>query len=219
MTGARRRKQRGFTLLEAIVAMTLLVLMLAVLSGSIRFASQSREVTAAKIDSNDNMRIAQDFLRQTLAQTSQKRWAKAPGRPFVFRGDRDEVSLAAPLTARVGVGGLFLLKISLADSDDRASKAKKLILSRVFPAPDAQEMPDFADTETTVLAENISELEFQYLGRDDANSDPIWRDDWRDGARMPEAMRVRVKPVAGAAWPDLIVPLRLTQRRGGRFAQ
>ena len=128
------------------------------------------------------------------------------------------MSLAAPLTARVGVGGLFLLKLSLIEGEDRRSRAKKLIVARMFPEPDAQEMPDFANAETTVLAENIAELEFGYLGRDDPNSDPFWRDDWRDGARMPEAIRIRIKPVAGPAWPELIVPLRVVQRqRGGRF--
>src|SRR4051794_6135831 len=76
---ASRSRSHGFTLLEALVAMVLLVLMLTVLTGSIRFASQSREVTAAKIDSIDNMRIAQDFLRQTVAQTHGKRWMKAVG--------------------------------------------------------------------------------------------------------------------------------------------
>lgn len=198
--------------------MVLLVLMLAVLTGSIRFASQAREVTAAKIDSLDNMRIAQDFLRQTLAQTHPKRWAKAVGRPFVFRGDRDEVSLAAPLTARVGVGGLFLLKLSLVEGEDRKSRAKKLVVARTFPEPDSQEMPDFANAETTVLAENIAELEFSYLGRDDPNSDAFWRDDWRDGSRMPEAIRIRIKPIAGPAWPELVVPLRVVPRgRGARF--
>lgn len=221
-----RRRQGGFTLLEAIVALTLLALMLAVLSGSIRFASQSRDVTAAKIDSIDNMRIAQDFLRQTLAQAHPKRWMKAVGRPFVFRGEHEEVSLAAPLTARVGVGGLFLLKLSLVETDRptpssaAGAKSKNLVVSRIFPEPDAQEMPDFSAAETTVLAENIAELEFQYLGRDDPNSDPIWHDDWREGARMPEAMRVRVRPVKGPAWPELVVPLRVVPRgRGNRFGQ
>ena len=220
MSAHRSRAQRGFTLLEALVAMTLLVLMLAVLTGTIRFASQTRDVTAAKIDSIDNMRIAQDFLRQTLTQAHPKRWLKAVGRPFVFRGDRDEVSLAAPLTARVGVGGLFLLKLSLIESEDRKSRSKKLIVARVFPEPDAQEMPDFSSAETTVLAENISELEFQYLGRDDPNGDATWRDDWRDGARMPEAMRIRIKPVRGPDWPEMIVPMRIVPRgRGARFGQ
>ena len=35
---------------------------------SIRFAGQSRDAASSRIDSLDNMRIAQDFLRQTLAQ-------------------------------------------------------------------------------------------------------------------------------------------------------
>lgn len=212
----RRATQHGFTLLETIVALTLLGLMLAVLSGSIRFAGQSRDAAASRIDSIDNMRIAQDFLRQTLAQAHPKRWLKAVGRPFVFRGERDELAMAAPLTARVGVGGLFLLKLSLVDAEQ--GKGKNLVLARVFPEPDAQEMPDFSSAETTVLAENLAELEFAYLGRDDDASDPAWRDDWKEGARMPEAVRVRIRPVRGSAWPELVVPLRVVpRRRGGRI--
>jgi general secretion pathway protein J len=211
----RRAAQRGFTLLETIVALTLLGLMLAVLSGSIRFAGQSRDAAAAKIDSIDNMRIAQDFLRQTLAQAHPKRWLKVVGRPFVFRGERDELSMAAPLTARVGVGGLFLLKLSLVDAEK--GKGKNLVIARVFPEPDAQELPDFSSAETTVLAENLAELEFAYLGRDDDASDPTWRDDWKEGARMPEAVRVRIRPAHGSAWPELVVPLRVVRRgRGNR---
>ena len=211
----RRAAQRGFTLLETIVALTLLALMLAVLSGSIRFAGQSRDAAAAKIDSIDNMRIAQDFLRQTLAQAHPKRWLKVVGRPFVFRGERDELSMAAPLTARVGVGGLFLLKLSLVDAEK--GKGKNLVMARAFPEPDAQEMPDFSSAETTVLAENLAELEFAYLGRDDPASDPTWRDDWKEGATMPEAVRVRIRPAHGSAWPELVVPLRVVPRvRGNR---
>ena len=213
-----RAGQRGFTLLEAIVAMVLLGLMMAVMTGSIRYAGQTRDATTARIDSIDNMRVAQDFLRQTIAQSHPKRWTKVVGRPFVFRGEREELSMAAPLTARVGVGGLFLLKFSLADAGQ--NKGKKLIMARTFPQPDTQEMPDFADAETVVLAENLSEIEFGYLGRDDENSDPTWSDDWKEGARMPEAVRVRIKPMTGPPWPEIVVPLRVVPRsRGGGRAQ
>ncbi|MEO8133169.1 MAG: prepilin-type N-terminal cleavage/methylation domain-containing protein [Betaproteobacteria bacterium] len=209
---------RGFTLLETLVALTLLAMILAVLTGSIRFAGQSRDAVATKLDGIDNMRIAQDFLRQTITQAHPKRWLKVVGRPFVFRGERDELALAAPLTARVGVGGLFLLKFSLVDSGEKG-QGKKLVMARVFPEPTAQEMPDFSTAETTVLAENLSELEIAYLGRDDETADPTWRDDWKEGARMPEAVRLRIRTDKGAAWPELIVPLRVVPRpRGNRRA-
>lgn len=205
----------GFTLLETLVALTLLALMLAVLTGSIRFAGQSRDAVATKLDGIDNMRIAQDFLRQTITQAHPKRWFKVAGRPFVFRGERDELFMAAPLTARVGVGGLFLLKFFLAEGN--RNEGRKLVMARLFPEPTAQEMPDFSSADTTVLAENLSELEIGYLGRDDETADPTWRDDWKDGARMPEAVRLRVKTDKGVAWPDLVIPLRIVPRpRGNR---
>jgi general secretion pathway protein J len=206
-----RALDRGFTLLETLVAMVLLGLMMAVITGSIRFAGQSRDAATTRIDSLDSMRITQDFLRQTLAQAHPKRWAKVVGRPYVFRGDREELFMAAPLTARVGVGGLFLLKFSVVDAG--RDTGKKLIMSRTFPTPDMQEMPDFADAPQTVLAEDLADVEFGYLGRDDDSSDPTWHDDWHEPSQMPEAVRIRIKARAGAEWPELVVPLRVVPRR------
>ena len=200
-------RERGFTLLEALVAMILLGLMMAVMTGSIRFAGQSRDAATTRIDGLDNMRIAQDFMRQTLTQAHPKRWTKVVGRPFLFRGEREELFMAAPLTARVGVGGLFLLKFSLVE--EGRDKGKKLVMARMFPTPDMQEMPDFSTADTTVLAEDLSDVEFGYLGREDDNTDPTWVEDWREPARMPEAVRVRIKPRVGNAWPELVVPLRV----------
>jgi len=216
MSARAMRRQRGFTLLEALVAMILLALMMAVMTGSIRFAGQSRDAVTARVDSLDNMRIAQDFRRQTITQAHPKRWLKVVGRPYIFRGERDEMFMAAPLTARVGVGGLFLVKFSLVEGD--RGKGKKLVMARQFPEPDTQEMPDFASADTTVLAENLSEVEFAYLGRDDDNTDPTWSDDWKEPLRMPEAVRMRVKPVTGQPWPELVIPLRVVPRNrlGGR---
>jgi general secretion pathway protein J len=208
-------RQRGFTLLEALVAMILLGLMMAVMSGSIRFAGQSRDAVTTRIDSMDSMRIAQDFLRQTIAQTHPKRWLKVVGRPYIFRGEREEMFLAAPLTARVGVGGLFLMKFSLVEG--ARGKGKKLVMARQFPEPNAQEMPDFTEADTTVLAENIAEIDFAYLSREDDNSDATWVDDWKEPARMPEAVRVRVKPVVGQAWPEMVIPLHVVPRTRGRI--
>ncbi len=208
-------RHRGFTLLETLVALTLLALMLAVLTGSIRFAGQSRDAAAAKLDSMENMRIASDFLRQTVTQAHPKRWLKVVGRPFVFRGEQNELAMAAPLTARVGVGGLFLLKFFLVDGEK--GQGKKLVMAREFPEPNAQEMPDFSSAETVVLAEHLAELEFGYLGRDDEAADPTWRDDWKEGGRMPEAVRIRIRTDKGAAWPEMIIPLRVVVRpRGNR---
>ena len=212
---ATSTRQRGFTLLEALVAMILLGLMMAVMTGSIRFAGQSRDAATVRIDGLDTMRIAQDFLRQTITQAHQKRWLKVVGRPFVFRGEREELFLAAPLNARVGVGGLFLMRFALADSD--RGKGKKLVMARQFPEPDMQEMPDFAGAESTVLAENIAELEFAYLGREDDNSEPTWSDDWKEPARMPEAVRVRIKPVVGKPWPEMVIPLQIAPRTRARI--
>ena len=110
-------------------------------------------------------------------------------------------------------GGLFLVKFSMVDGDK--GKGKKLVMARQFPEPDTQEMPDFTGADTTVLADNLAEVEFAYLGRDNDTTDPTWSDDWKEPARMPEAVRVRFKPLTGQPWPEMVIPLRVVPRGRG----
>ena len=191
--------------------MILLGLMMAVMTGSIRFAGQSRDAVTARVDSLDNMRIAQDFLRQTIAQAHPKRWLKVVGRPYVFRGERDEISMAAPLTARVGVGGLFLVKFSLVDGD--RDKGKKLVMARQFPgsghAGDArlrQRRHDCAGREHRPRSNS-------------ATSDATIRTATRRGAttgRSRHECRRRSasgsRRLTGTQWPEMIMPLRVVPR-------
>jgi len=55
-------------------------------------------------------------------------------------------------------------------------------------------------------------VEFAYLGREDDNSDPTWSDDWKEPARMPEAVRIRMKQLNGVQWPEMVIPLRVVPR-------
>src|SRR5205085_6680608 len=77
----RIRTIRGFTLVEMLVALTLLALMAGVLFGSLQLAGRSWEGGEAKAASVDAMRQTQMFLRGQLAGALPKRMPKAVDRP------------------------------------------------------------------------------------------------------------------------------------------
>ena len=73
----RRRSSQGFTLLEMLVVMVLLsIIMLAMVSG-MRSAGQSSDRVDAGLERQDEVRVAERFVRGTLGRMSQRPLAGA----------------------------------------------------------------------------------------------------------------------------------------------
>jgi hypothetical protein len=94
-----------------------------------------------------------------------------------------------------------------------------LVLERMIPDLNAVALPDFTDPERSVLADDIKEVEFSYLGRDKGSSydvAPTWRSKWDDAQLLPILIRVEVKPRLGPPWPPVVVAPRAAPEAGCR---
>ena len=101
------RVQRGFTLLELTIALTLLALMSAVLFGALRLAGRSTDSGEARAEASASMRLTQNFLRTNLEAQHPLRMRKILEWPLVFRGSRNELRYASDLPPRVAGGGIW----------------------------------------------------------------------------------------------------------------
>lgn len=207
---------RGFTLLELVVALTLLALMASVLFGALGLAGQSWEGGEAKAESTANMRLSHEFLRGQLEAQHPLRMRKMPTFPLLFGGSRDELRFAAPLPARITGGGIWYYRLRVRKEND----ASRLVLERMVPDVDAAALPEFGDAERSVLADAMKEVRFEYFGYDTGaaarTSTPTWRDRWDDPNRLPLAIRIDVVPERGPAWPTLFVTPRQAPESGCR---
>ena len=209
-------RMRGFTLLELIVAMTLLALMSSVLFGALGYAGRSWEGGEAKAEATAGMRLSHGFLRAQLEGQHPLRMRKMPEFPLLFGGDREELRFAAPLPARITGGGIWYYRLRV----DKESDASRLVLERMVPDLDAGALPDFAKPERSILADDIKEIRVGYFGYDTGTvaraSTPTWRDRWDDRNRLPLAIRIEVVPERGPAWPSLFVSPRQAPESGCR---
>jgi general secretion pathway protein J len=210
------RFHAGFTLLELIIALSLLALMAAVLAGSVSLSARSWDGGEAKAADVSEMRQTQEFLRGQMVAIYPQRIRKAVDLPLMFAGEREEIRYAAALPPRVIEGGVYFFRLSLSRGDNDAGL---LVLERVVPEPDAAALPGFDKAERSILARGIAELRIGYLGRDPGaavTDEPRWRDRWDDTQRLPDLLRIDVKPERGLPWPTLVVEPRRSEEAGCR---
>ena len=199
------RTTRGFTLIELLVALSLLALMSATLFGSLALAGRSWDAGEAKVNETSSMRVAHEFLRAQLEGQHAQRMKKMPEWPIIFAGERDEIRFAAPLPARVQSGGIWYYRLHIADVDGKQS----LVLDRMIPDVTQNAPPQFDGAEHSVLATNIAALSISYLGPDpgvaagNTGFEPAWRERWEDAQRLPQLIRIDVRPERGPPWPSL----------------
>ena len=199
------RASRGFTLIELLVALALLALMSATLFGSLALAGRSWDAGEAKVNDTASMRVSHEFLRAQLEGQHAQRMKKVQEWPIIFVGERDTMSFAAPLPSRVQGGGIWYYRLRVADVDGKQS----LVLDRMIPDVLAAAPPAFDGSEHSVLATGIAALSISYLGPDPgvvagaSGFEPAWRERWEDKQRLPQLIRIDVRPERGAPWPTL----------------
>jgi len=215
----QRLRTRGFTLLELLIALTLLGLMSAVLFGSLNLAGRSWEAGETKSVATSGMRLASGYLRTQLSSQHPQRMRKIAEFPLLFAGEREELRYTASLPGRVGLGGVWYHRLALAPGAANGQSA--LVIERVIPDYNATAMPDFTDAERSVLADDIKELKLGYFGRDvdlgpEQDSSPTWRDRWDNPHSLPLLIRIDITPARGPAWPTLVVAPREAPEAGCR---
>ena len=127
MTGLLRAPRvRGFSMVELMVALSLLALLSAVLFGALGLAGRSWDGGEAKVAQTSEMRQSLAFLRTQLSGLYPQRMRKAAEVPLWFAGTEDEVRYTAPLPERVVDGGVFYFRLRL----DREVEPAQLVLER-----------------------------------------------------------------------------------------
>lgn len=216
------QNQHGFTLIEMLAALTLLALLSAILMGSVRGAERSTTAATDVMERTEQYARTQAFLRDHVGGALPLRWRREVGQPLKFEGRQNTLTYFAPVTSQIAEGGVMWWQLAVdASTTAGASKGGKLVLRRLPAATEQKQVPDLASAEPIVLADHIDGLTISYF---DAGDDPLtnpdggnWLDAWDENARMPVLIKIRVTETGGKAWPELTVPLKLSQALGCNF--
>ncbi len=197
---------RGFTLLEVLASLALLGLLMVGVYAGIRTASVSVRSGSALIERSDQIRSAQQFLRRELSQAMAQPLARTShGEPVVFVGSAREMRYVAPLPGYLGKLGPQLQRLQLVDDP---AGGMRLEMSLALLPPDGRAPQPLGDPQ--VLLDHITSGSFSYSGLDARGAAVAWTQDWPDGRRLPELVRVDLHSAGTPPWPTMQVPVRTT---------
>ena len=208
---------RGFTLLEFVVAATILALMAAVMLSGFRLALNSYQRSQERIDEDSRRRILEDLVRRQVGSL----FPLAPTAGFAQGGTEAELTgqivdpntgipaaaqsqiplfygtdesmvfiTVAPLSLQEHPG-LAVVRYGLAE--DELGRRYFGQLERRFSGLDSfQEMVDIPPGKPYPLVENVESLRFEYYGWDASTEAFQWYDEWRgdETFSVPSAIRI-----------------------------
>lgn len=198
-------KQRGFTLLELLISLTLLSFILVLLFGGLRLGVRSWDSVQKKVDNLNSVRSVESFLRREMERVYPYRWKVPPAQDFAFLGERHKLNFVAPLPSRLGVGGLYAVALEL----EETGQGRRLTWRHVPVVPSMKDFSALDQTKEMVLAgaelNAVDDIWLSYFGRESAGAAPRWVDRWESVTTMPLLIRIQVRFADGSEWPSFVV--------------
>jgi general secretion pathway protein J len=208
------KRDRGFTLVELLLAVTLLSMLMALTYGGLQAATRATDRGQKILQESGRLRMAHQFVRKQINQAiplgfnQQEDVAAAMGEPplsEVFFGTPESIRFVGPMPGYLGFGGPQVQELNIVNGDNGLELVLTHALLQGF------EDANLDEREPIVLIDHIASAEFSFLARDEEGELAGWVSDWEETAKLPVAMSLAIQFEEGAytEWPLLVAAVKV----------
>ena len=206
------RSTAGFTLVELLLAITLMSILLGLTYSGLRAATRSSQNGAALLAAGGELRAAHQFMRRQLNQMLPLPFAVTDSleeERVVFEGDARHIQYVAPMPGYLGSGGpqVQMLEVARGDNGDFIIQFSHALLQGF-------EQGRLDERDPVILLEGVNSAAFEFLGKDDEGELTGWMASWDQPGVLPVAVRLDLEfsGDTNLRWPDLVAGVRVDEQ-------
>jgi general secretion pathway protein J len=205
----------GFTLVELLIALTLVGLLATLVFGGVRLAARAWGRTDDRVaEAADRWAVA-NVLRDAITGAYPAFASPDPrDRTIAFDGEAISLTLLAPLPQAIAAGVTAEMRFYLAGE----GASKTLVLGWRLDLPSAQNGGALPENRVALL-DRVRRIDFAYFGADRPDDAPAWHQSWSEHTALPQLVRIDLERSDPAlpAWPTLVAAPRATINTGCIF--
>jgi general secretion pathway protein J len=189
-------ENRGFTLLELLLSMTILSMIAVLAFGALRLGIRAWEKGEETVETKERVRIVLNLLQRQFASMDQTAMAGGTGKVFAFRGEDKTLSFLSRVALVPGnLYGTVYAKYQVRTNDDGDGETLAFYEKNRIFLPGAESLEKIRDEDFHDLLRGLRDISFAYLKPGAENEPPAWQDTWdpdADGA-LPLAVKVVIE--------------------------
>lgn len=208
------KRTSGFTLVEMLLAVTLLSMLLALTYGGLRAATHATDRGQTILEENGRLRMAHQFLRKQINQAIPlgfNRQEESVANPLepplteVFLGSSSSMRFVGPMPGYLGFGGPQVQELNIVSGHN----GKELVLTHALLQ--GFEDASLNERDPIVLIDHIESAEFRFLIRDEEGKIAGWIADWEDVGKLPVAVALDIEFEEGVYtdWPLMVAAVKV----------
>lgn len=193
----------GFTLIEVMIAMTLLGIMMVLLFSSMKICADSWQKGEDKISEVNDVAVVYQFFQHHLS-TAKPLWNDFAdeNEEYSFQGSKQEVQFVSSFPASAKKSGLQLFKVKMLHEGD--NQYLQVSITPFFPAAEGEEW----HKEEVTLLQHVSNFTLNYYFQDDSQPEGIWQEDWLGQDALPKLVKIKIERDDGSFWPEMTFALK-----------
>ena len=203
--------QQGFTLVEVIIAVTLLSVMVVVVFNVLHFSAKAWDKGVIRAEFANRIYLVHDLLRNAFMQAQPIVLNSKDGKTrLAFSGDEKYLRFVAPLSVAQKSGGFYVMNIERLQQN----KSGVLVLKyhRYYYNDDSFE--DLNSNDVELLLDNVEDVSFRYYGMDTDEQTVRWNTQWKEQSVLPYKIEMHVKfTEQDLVWPILTADPKMTKRQ------
>jgi general secretion pathway protein J len=202
-----RRIARGFTLVELLLALTLMGMLLALAYGGLRAATRATDRGQTILEDSSRIRMAHQFVHRQLNQVLPLVFEQSEDgdERSVFQGTADRIRFVAPMPGYLGFGGPQVQELAIVRGEDHLELVLSHALLQGFEEDHLYERPPI------LLLEDIEAASFSFLRLDENGELAGWSSTWDIPEVLPESIALDIEFIDDVYihWPQLTASVRI----------